>query len=73
MAAKAGPKREAQAEGTTYLWDVKTGLRIGKLSPGGGAEAFSPDGSILAAAGGPGNDTTYLWEVADRAHRRRAV
>ena len=63
---KAGPNRGAQTEGTTYLWDVKTGSRIEKLSPGGGAEAFSPDGSILAAAGGPGNDTTYLWEVAAR-------
>jgi len=63
---KAGPRRGAQAEGTTYLYDVKTLVRIGKLSPGGGAEAFSPTGSILAAAGGPGNDTTYLWDVAAR-------
>ena len=68
---KAGPKRGAQAAGTTYLWDVKTGARIEKLSPGGGAEAFSPNGSILATAGGPGNDTTYLWDVA--AQRTIAV
>ena len=64
--ATGGPKakRGSQAEGTTYLWDVKTGQQIGALSPGGGAEAFSPNGSILAAAGGPGNDTTYLWGVS---------
>ena len=68
---KTGSKRAGQAEGTTYLWDVKTGLKVGKISPGGGAEAFSPNGSILAAAGGPGNDTTYLWEVA--AQRTIAV
>ena len=63
---KAGPRRGGKAGGTTYLWDVKTGTKIAMLSPGGGAEAFSPNGSILAAAGGPGNDTTYLWEVAAR-------
>ena len=63
---KAGSGRGDEAKGTTYLWNVKTGMQIGKLTPGGGAEAFSPDGTMLATAGGPGNDTTYVWEVAAR-------
>jgi WD40 repeat protein len=33
------------------------------LGPGGGAEAFSPDGVMLATAGGPHNSATYLWNV----------
>jgi WD40 repeat protein len=61
---KAGPKTGPQANGITYLWDVKTGKQIRTFSPGGGAEAFSPDGSTLATAGGPGSSSTYLWDVA---------
>ena len=30
------------------------------MIPGGGAEAFSPDGAMLATAGGPHNSITYL-------------
>ncbi len=56
---KTGP----QANGITYLWNATTGDQIQTFSPGGGAEAFSPDGRMLAAAGGPGNTSTYLWRV----------
>jgi serine/threonine-protein kinase len=61
---KAGPKTGPRANGITYLWDVKTGSQLRTFSPGGGAEAFSPDGTTLATAGGPGNSSTYLWDVA---------
>ena len=61
--ATSGPGPKGAASGTTYLLNVKTAQRIRPLSPGGGAEAFSPDGSMLAAAGGPHNKTTYLWDL----------
>ena len=73
MARKPGQSTEPGPKGTTYLWNVKTGTQIGKLTPGGGAEAFSPDGTMLATAGGPGNDTTYLWRGGRTSHGRRAV
>jgi WD40 repeat protein len=56
---QAGPG----ANGITYLWNPRTGNQIEKFSPGGGAEAFSPDGTMLATAGGSGNTSTYLWRV----------
>lgn len=34
------------------------------LQPRRRAEAFSPDGTTLATAGGPDNSSTYLWDVA---------
>ncbi len=40
--------------------------QIATFSPGGGVEAFSPDGTTLAAAGGPGNSRMFLWDVATR-------
>ena len=60
---KSGPKTGPKADGATYLWNASTWARIGKFSPGGGAEAFSPDGTMLAAAGGAHNMSTYLWQV----------
>ena len=56
---KTGP----QAAGITYLWNTASGNQIQTFSPGGGAEAFSPDGTMLAAAGGSDNTSTYLWRV----------
>ncbi|MGO9216712.1 MAG: protein kinase domain-containing protein [Streptosporangiaceae bacterium] len=64
-AGAEGGQTGPQANGITYLWDVKTGTQITTLS-GGGAEAFSPDGTTLAAAGGPSNSRIYLWDVATR-------
>ena len=68
---KTGPKKGPQADGVTYLWNASTGAKIGHFSPGGGAEAFSPDGAMLAAAGGAHNASTYLWQV--NPHRKIAV
>jgi len=63
---KTGPKNGPQADGITYLWNATTWARIGKFSPGGGAEAFSPDGAMLAAAGGAHNMSTYLYQVSPK-------
>ena len=49
----------SQDKGTTYLLNVRS-RKWGRLIPGGGAEAFSPDGAMLATAGGPHNSITYL-------------
>ena len=64
-AGAEGGQTEPQANGITYLVDVKTGKQLGTFS-GGGAEAFSPDGTTLATAGGTGNSQIYLWDVATR-------
>jgi len=58
-----GTGSKGAADGTTYLWSVKT-MKVRMLSPGGGAEAFSPDGTMLATAGGPHNKSTYLRDVS---------
>ena len=58
-----GTGLKGSANGTTYLWSVKT-MKVRRLSPGGGAEAFSPDGTMLATAGGPHNKSTYLRDVS---------
>ena len=62
--ASGGQNSGSQAKGTTYLLNVSSGKRIKTLSPGGGAEVFSPDGVMLATAGGPHNSATSLWNVA---------
>ena len=61
--ASGGLESGSQAKGTTYLLNVNSGKRTQTFSPGGGAEAFSPDGMMLATAGGPRNSATYLWNV----------
>ncbi|WP_185845656.1 WD40 repeat domain-containing serine/threonine protein kinase [Kibdelosporangium aridum] len=55
------------------LWDAASGkllaTLIGPPGPGGGsvsAVAFSPDGKLLAGGGNHLNDSTRLWNVADR-------
>ncbi len=60
VGASGGSQSGSQDKGTTYLLNVSSGKRIETLSPGGGAEAFSPDGAMLATAGGPHNSITYL-------------
>jgi WD40 repeat protein len=65
--ASGGPKSGSQTRGITYLLNVANGNRIAKLTPGGGAEAFSPNGAMLATAGGPHNNATYLWNVHTHA------
>jgi serine/threonine-protein kinase len=52
--------------GTTSLWNVATGKPIATLGSTGGAEAFNPDGTMLAAVGGFGNSHTSLWDTATR-------
>ncbi len=67
VGAAGGLQSGSQAKGTTYLLNAVSGSRIGKLSPGGGVEAFSPDGAMLATAGGPHSSVTYLWNTESRA------
>ena len=62
--ASGGLKAGSQGNGATYLLNVATGTRIWTFTPGGGAEAFSPDGAMLATARGPHNGAIYLWDVA---------
>jgi serine/threonine protein kinase/sugar lactone lactonase YvrE len=61
--ASGGQKSGSQAGGATYLLNVSSGKRTQTLASGGGAEAFSPNGVLLATAGGPHNSVTYLWNV----------
>ena len=47
--------------GETFLWNVATGKRTLTLAGGGeGGEAFSPDGTMLAAPGGAGQRSLYF-------------
>jgi WD40 repeat protein len=61
--ASGGLKSGSQAKGATYLLNVRSGKLTQTLHSGGGAEAFSPNGVMLATAGGPHNSVTYLWNV----------
>ncbi len=71
VGATGGLKSGSRGNGVTYLLNVASAKRIAKFTPGGGAEAFSPDGTMLATAGGPHNSGTYLWDVA--THRKIAT
>jgi serine/threonine-protein kinase len=51
--------------GETFLWNMATGKRTLTLAGVGDAgEAFSPDGTVLAAPGGAGRRSLYLWNAA---------
>jgi len=50
--------------GETFLWNVATGKRTLTLARVGAAgEAFSPDGTMLAAPGGAGQRSLYYWNA----------
>jgi serine/threonine protein kinase/Tol biopolymer transport system component len=52
------------SSGETFLWNVATGKRTLTLAGAGGTgEAFSPDGKVLAAAGGAGESSLYFWNA----------
>jgi WD40 repeat protein len=54
-------------KGAVRLWDTATGREVRPLrgGPTGGYElAFSPDGRLLAAAGGDQDAKVHVWEVA---------
>jgi RNA polymerase sigma factor (sigma-70 family) len=72
----------ATQEGTVRFWDLSTGKEVRQVHGGGGRIAFSPDGKLLASAGGsmriapngkdrlPGGGDIRLWEVATGQQRR---
>ena len=51
--------------GESYLYDVTSGKQTVVLPGAGGTDAFSPDGRLLAAAGGAGQHTVYLVHKGD--------
>jgi WD40 repeat protein len=59
----AGTMGGPKGDGVAYIWNVRKTKQPMSLSPGGGAEAFNPSGTLLATAGGPGNSGTYLWQL----------
>jgi WD40 repeat protein len=57
----------------TYLLNVNSGKRVQALPSGGGAEAFSPSGALLATAGGQHNSVTSLWSLGDHSAHKIAT
>jgi WD40 repeat protein len=53
-----------QNEGLTWLWNARTGQRIRSLTEAGGPGVFSPDGTVLATAGGYGDSLITVWNPA---------
>jgi hypothetical protein len=54
--------------GETYLFNVATGKQSAVLPDAGGTDAFSPDGNLLAAAGGAGQRLVYLAKEGAGGH-----
>jgi RNA polymerase sigma factor (sigma-70 family) len=73
----------ATQEGVVRFWDLPTGKELRRVRGGGGSIAFSPDGKLLASAGGsprfaadgkerlPGGGDIRIWEVATGRQVRR--
>jgi serine/threonine-protein kinase len=60
----AGSADASVASGETFLWNVATGKRTLTLAgAGGGGEAFSPNGKVLAAASGADESSLYFWNA----------
>lgn len=55
----------ASEDGTLRLWDAATGRELRRFTEQDRVRslAFTPDGTILASVGGPGNHAVRLWEV----------
>ena len=56
-------------DGTIKLWNVETGEQAATLvghTKRVNTVSFSPDGAMLASAGGKGNPTVRLWDVASQ-------
>jgi WD40 repeat protein len=61
------------SEGTTALWDLRSGKRIGALlhgPPSQGVATFEPTGHTLAIAFNDG--TVLLWDIDPTSWRMRA-
>ena len=57
-------------DGTVRLWDVATQTEVARLeghTHGVLSVSFSPDGGLLASAGGRGDPTVRLWDAATQA------
>ncbi len=54
-------------DGTVRLWDVKTGVELhilnGNIEEPPKTIAYSPQGNLLASAGGPEDGTVRLWDT----------
>jgi serine/threonine protein kinase/Tol biopolymer transport system component len=65
MTTGTGDSAVAPLSGETFLWNAATGKRTLTLAGAdGGGEAFSPDGKVLAAAGGTGQSSLYFWNAS---------
>jgi WD40 repeat protein len=58
-------------DGAVRIWDVKSGNQLAVFkTPGISQLSFSPDGSLLAGAGGGDPLQVTIWDVANRSEKR---
>jgi WD40 repeat protein/energy-coupling factor transporter ATP-binding protein EcfA2 len=75
LSPDGGTLAAVDTRGLTYLWDARSGRRLGR--PLGTPKlfldvaAFSPDGRLLATGGAAQNGGLLLWDVASRRVVRR--